>query len=206
MNTERDTKLKRQLMVTSFLPLFFLLAIKQVDPKNDLVLFKKFFCQYKSMGFEIIPKVFFHDSFWRMLTLLICLLWIILSVVFLLVFKDLQTNRFSGGKRIENVEYEDDVSLNFFASFLMPLLMDVSKWQEFLVFFGMLGMIFALMSKSNLFYQNPILMILGYRCFTYSYQGKEQRFIGITKGNKLDTARKVKQKKIADGVYWIYNE
>lgn len=173
MNTERDTKLKRQLMVTSFLPLFFLLAIKQVDPKNDLVLFKKFFCQYKSMGFEIIPKVFFHDSFWRMLTLLICLLWIILSVVFLLVFKDLQTNRFSGGKRIENVEYEDDVSLNFFASFLMPLLMDVSKWQEFLVFFGMLGMIFALMSKSNLFYQNPILMILGYRCFTYSYQGKE---------------------------------
>lgn len=43
MNTERDTKLKRQLMVTSFLPLFFLLAIKQVDPKNDLVLFKKFF-------------------------------------------------------------------------------------------------------------------------------------------------------------------
>lgn len=147
-------------MVTSFLPLFFLLAIKQVDPKNDLVLFKKFFCQYKSMGFEIIPKVFFHDSFWRMLTLLICLLWIILSVVFLLVFKDLQTNRFSGGKRIENVEYEDDVSLNFFASFLMPLLMDVSKWQEFLVFFGMLGMIFALMSKSNLFYQNPILMIL----------------------------------------------
>ena len=196
MNTERDTKLKRQLMVTSFLPLFFLLAIKQVDPKNDLVLFKKFFCQYKSMGFEIIPKVFFHDSFWRMLTLLICLLWIILSVVFLLVFKDLQTNRFSGGKRIENVEYEDDVSLNFFASFLMPLLMDVSKWQEFLVFFGMLGMIFALMSKSNLFYQNPILMILGYRWFTYSYQGKEQRFIGITKGNKLDTARKVKQKKI----------
>ena len=159
MNTERDTKLKRQLMVTSFLPLFFLLAIKQVDPKNDLVLFKKFFCQYKSMGFEIIPKVFFHDSFWRMLTLLICLLWIILSVVFLLVFKDL---------RIENVEYEDDVSLNFFASFLMPLLMDVSKWQEFLVFFGMLGMIFALMSKSNLFYQNPILMILGYRCFPLS--------------------------------------
>ena len=49
-------------------------------------------------------------------------------------------------------------------------------------------------------------MILGYRCFTYSYQVKEQRFIGITKGNKLDTARKVKQKKIADDVYWIYNE
>lgn len=206
MNTERDTKLKRQLMVTSFLPLFFLLAIKQADPQNDLALVKKFFCQCKSIGFEIIPKVFFHDSFWRVLTLLICLLWIIFSAVFLFVFKDLQTNRFSGGKRIENVEYEDDVSLNFFASFLMPLLMDVSKWQEFLVFFGMLGMIFTLMSKSNLFYQNPILMIFGYRCFTYSYLGKEQLFIGITKGNKLDTVRKVKEKKIADNVYWIYNE
>ena len=167
---------------------------------------RSFFVSIKVWDSKLFQRCFFHDSFWRMLTLLICLLWIILSVVFLLVFKDLQTNRFSGGKRIENVEYEDDVSLNFFASFLMPLLMDVSKWQEFLVFFGMLGMIFALMSKSNLFYQNPILMILGYRCFTYSYQGKEQRFIGITKGNKLDTARKVKQKKIADDVYWIYNE
>lgn len=58
MNTERDTKLKRQLMVTSFLPLFFLLAIKQVDPKNDLVLFKKFFCQYKSMGQNYSKGVF----------------------------------------------------------------------------------------------------------------------------------------------------
>lgn len=206
MNTKRDIKLKRQLMVISFLPLFFLLAIKHVDPAKDFILIKKLCYQCSELGFSIIIKVFYHESFWRMLTVFICLLWIVLSLLLLFVFKDLQTNRFTGGKRIENVKYENDVSLNFFASFLMPLLMDVSKWQEFAVFAGMLVMIFRLMSKSNLFYQNPILMMFGYRCFTFNYQGKDEKYIGISRSYRIDISQKVKQKKIADDVYLIFNE
>lgn len=47
---------------------------------------------------------------------------------------------------------------------------DLDTWKGFFVFGILMIMLFALMWKTNLFYQNPVLTLLGYEVFSFKFE------------------------------------
>lgn len=82
-----------------------------------------------------------------------------------------------------------------------------------MVFGVLVWLIIKLLTKSNLFYQNPVSLLLGYECFLFKFvnpakdiENPDGVYIGITKERKVATGPSVKRKYIADDVFLIYNE
>ena len=100
------------------------------------------------------------------------------------------------------------------ASFVLPLLFDdVGTLNGFIVFGLLLIMMVILLVKSNLFYQNPVLTILGYRVFEFQFvnpyfdiEKENKTYIGITKGKMITEKATIRRKPIADDVFIIFNE
>lgn len=72
-------------------------------------------------------------------------------------------------------------------------------------------MLFALMWKTNLFYQNPVLTLLGYEVFSFKFETtqlteySEKECIGITRGI-VGRGNSIKRQKISDNVFLIYED
>ena len=75
----------------------------------------------------------------------------------------------------------------------------------------MISFVIILMWRTNLYYQNPVLTILGYTSFSFEMgksddkrlEGKE--CIGITK-NKINGSGVIKYQRIADNVFVVYDK
>ena len=96
-------------------------------------------------------------------------------------------------------------------TFVFPLLLDdLTTIRGFVLFMGILVLVFLLLWKTNLYYQNPILTILGYRVYRINFLEETGRncylkYIAISKEN-LDASKIVKWKYIADDVLLVYNK
>ena len=67
------------------------------------------------------------------------------------------------GDKIEIDEQLTDSGVAFFMTFVFPLLLDdLTTIRGFVLFMGILILVFLLLWKTNLYYQNPMLTILGY--------------------------------------------
>lgn len=96
--------------------------------------------------------------------------------------------------------------------YVLPMAMDdLDTWKGLIVFGILMVMLFALMWKTNLYYQNPVLTVLGYEVFSFKfettqlmeYSGKE--CIGITRGT-VSVGHSIKRQKISDDVFLIYED
>lgn len=67
-------------------------------------------------------------------------------------------------------------------------------------------MMCALLEKTSLFYANPVLAILGYRVYSFSFQEntdyKNDKYIGIAYKRISDDAT-IEYKEISNGVFYI---
>ncbi len=97
-------------------------------------------------------------------------------------------------------------------TYVLPMAMDdLDTWKGLIVFGILMVMLFALMWKTNLYYQNPVLTVLGYEVFSFKfettqlteYSGKE--CIGITRGT-VSVGHSIKRQKISDNVFLIYED
>ena len=203
-----DKKMKIGLIVQSFAPLFLILLVKNYDNRL-LELLCGLVRNHKSaiessVVMNLIPNFMF--SF-------ICFLVLSFGLLSYKSFSDSQNRDYkSHGELIANVHNCNDVSINFFVTYIMPLSSDkVESFRDMLVFALIIGIIFLLMYKTNLYYQNPILVILGYEIFKFTFdctdnsrlQGKE--FIGVSKEN-LTNGTVIKWKYISDGVFIVFKE
>ncbi|MDY2636833.1 MAG: anti-phage protein KwaA [Phascolarctobacterium sp.] len=203
-----DKKMKIGLIVQSFAPLFLILFVKNYD-NTFLELLCGLFQNHKSaiessLLVKLLPNFLF--SF-------ICFLVLSYGFISYRSFNDSQNRDYkSHGELIANVQNCNDVSINFFVTYIMPLSSDkVETFRDMLVFTLIIGIIFLLMYKTNLYYQNPILVILGYEIFKFTFdctdnsrlQGKE--FIGVSKEN-LTNGTVIKWKYISDGVFIVFKE
>lgn len=87
----------------------------------------------------------------------------------------------------------------------------INTGKGILVFGILMVMLFALMWKTNLYYQNPVLTILGYEVFSFQFEStqlseyRNKGRIGITRGT-VRTGHSIKRQKISDNVFLVYED
>lgn len=135
-----------------------------------------------------------------------------LSIVAYLYFQHFQTAGYDEEDGMEIKNYTTDTGLGFFMTFVLPLVLDdLGKIRDFNAFIVMISLVIILMSRTNLYYQNPVLIVLGYTTFSFEIKNpkddrmKNKEYIGITKG-KINPDKIIKYQYISDDVFVIYNK
>ncbi len=153
---------------------------------------------------------FIEHNCWLLLIMTFCAIWIIASIVILLRFKFYRTFDCTEGYTIKNVSMEVDAGLNFMLTFILPLLFeDLNCWQSAVVFIVIVLIIVKLLSKTNLFYDNPVLTILGYTIIRFEFNVQPEgeyeyngEVIGICP-KSINPDKMIKFKHISDNVVCI---
>lgn len=155
--------MKIKLMIQSLSPLAFLTIIK-----NFTFVYKDSSGNYYNIKQLVIGNI--SSNICLTIVYSVCLLWLLLSICFFIQFRAfLYTNTYEGDD-ITIQEEQTYKSLDFFMTLILPLVInDVDTWQGMSVFFITLIMISILLAKTDLFYANPVLTILGYRFFKFSF-------------------------------------
>lgn len=209
--TENPT-MKRALIMQSFAPLFLILLIKYFD--IELVhLCKKFFEIILNNPIGALTKSVSHSAFVTLILEFFCLLWIIYSVYSVRKFEKSQRANFvSAGESLIDIEKISDSGVTFFMTYVLPMAMDdLDTWKGLVVFGILMVMLFALMWKTNLYYQNPVLTVLGYEVFSFKFETTQLteyrgiECIGITRST-VSVGHSIKRQIISDNVFLIYED
>jgi hypothetical protein len=211
MVEQRNDKLKFKLIIQSFAPLFVLILIKYFD--SHVITSTKFFFQKLFHGdFAVFVRVWTNQYLGAFCVSILSVAWIVSGTIALWQFKDVQMSGFTDdGGKVAIEEEMTESGITFFMTFVFPLLLDdLTTFRGFLLFSGILTLIFLLMWKTNLYYQNPILTILGYKVYRVHFLQESdkdlgKKYIAICK-EKLDVNKIVKWKVVSDDVLLIYNK
>lgn len=188
--------MKFRLIIQSLSPLALLTIIRNfsfsiIDSNNHV---------YNLKEFLIVNRIL-------VLVIGFCCIWLALSITFYIKFMAFQRCESNSGYIIENVKENKEASLNFFMTLIVPLLIDdVQRIQGALTFAVIVAMMCVLLYKTNLFYANPVLAVLGYRIYSFTFQSNcefgKKEYVCITR-EKLSDCDSVKYKKIQDGVFCL---
>lgn len=163
-------KLKYMLMFLSLSPLALLTIIRNFSfiPVRELEESQNFCLEFLRLNTVLI------------IVLAVCGLWIIAALISCLYFYVFKWIDFKQGYELSAYEEKEDASLNFFMTMIIPILIDdVGSIQGALTFFIIVIMMCCLLSKTHLYYANPVLEILGYRL--YEVQLKDNTKLGDKK-------------------------
>ena len=137
----------------------------------------------------------------------ICFVWLVLSVLFFVCFKAFEHSDANGGYSIAEVCEDKEASLNFFVTLIVPLLIDdVHTIQGAATFIIIVVLMCVLLYKTNLYYANPILAVLGYKIYKFKFASNNcygnEECICITRDD-LRSGNSVKYKEIQDRVFCV---
>ncbi len=207
----QNNKIKCKLIIQSFTPLFALIMIKYFD-YHVITSVKLFFQKLFQGDFAVFVRVWSNQYFGAFIVLILSVAWIVSGIIALWQFRDVQMSDFTdAGDKVAIEEEKMESGITFFMTFVFPLLLnDLITMRGFLLFSGILALIFLLMWKTNLYYQNPILTILGYKVYRIHFlqesgRDPDKKYIAICM-KKLDVNKIVKWKNITDDVLLIYNK
>lgn len=214
MQTE-NLILKRSLVLQAFAPLFLLLTFKHLKVSLYLNLILKFIDTCKTSGIYALRIAIHHSAFGGFIISVIGIVWLIVTVAIALGFNGIQRAGFtSAGEKIKIEDSPNDSGATFLVTYVLPLLTDdVDSIRGLIVFLTMLTMVILLLTRSNTFYQNPVLSAMKYRTFSFIFLNPsddithpERVYIGITRGIPIVEDTVIKRKYISDGVFVIYND
>ena len=191
--------LKRMLMLQSLSPLALLTIIRNFS-------FTLPVGEFKTSG-EMIG-VFIKENRILIVVMILCLIWIIAAVISYFSFSVFKWTDKKRGYEIKDVHEEEDASLNFFMTMIIPLLIDdVYTLQGALTFAIIVVLMCALLERTKLFYANPVLSLLGYRIYTFSFVDNskygEKTCIGVVQGNLNDNSGNIEFKPIDGNVFYV---
>lgn len=206
-----DKKLKRFLVLQSFCPLFLLIFIQHVG-HGDLVM--RFLGSLIHGDWSVIGWAWKSSFLGDVVITTLCIAWFLITAIVVIGFKDLQNSGYDHhGEMIIIGSEKKDSGVTFLVTFVLPLLVDdVSTLRGFIFFIVLLTMVIFLLMRSDLFYQNPVLVALKYRTYEFQfvtpYQDvKENKtYIGLSKGGLPFDGVTIKRKYIADDVFLVYND
>lgn len=211
-STKNKSGLKWLLIIQSFLPLSLLLLIKYGD-LEVLKLLRKFVMQLWLSPFTAVINAFSHPKLLLTVLHIFCIAMILAGAFIYAVFKNIQGYGYvDKAEKIIITEDTTETSVAFFVTYIIPMMMDeIDQLRGFLCFLVILMTLVLLMRNTNLYYQNPILTIMGYKTFRFTFsespyesmKGKE--FIAITRG-AFDESKIIERKYIADNIYLLYNK
>lgn len=218
---KQNFQLKMYLILQSFAPLFLLILVRHF--RCDFV---RAVCRFleilksnaDGLGEKlrvVAATVMSYQFLGDFAVSMLCVLWLVGAVGVWIGFKDYQTVNFeSYGERIKVTEDASEGGASYFVAFILPLLVDdVSTLRGFAVFVFLLTMLILLIARSNLFYQNPVLAMLKYKVFRFTFLNPysditmaDKTYTGITKGTAVESDAIIKRKYIAGDVFLIYDD
>lgn len=187
--------MKRKLMIQSLSPLALLTIIRNFD-----------FITQAEDGSLLSTTEFLQVNMVLLFVMGVSFLWVMVSVLFYLDFLAFKWSGKKGGFEIRKFEEKEEASLNFFLTLIIPLLIDdLYRIQSAVSFLLVVVMICILLSRTSLFYANPILSILGYRVFEFEFLENseyEGRCIGISR-EKLKEVKCIEYKEISGNILFV---
>lgn len=206
-----DIKLKKVLILQSFCPLFILIFIKHIG-HFDLVYY--FLKEIINGNFKVFKLAIRNPYFGEVVINIISILWFIITLIVTIGFRELQNGNYNSyGEMIRVKSEKKDAGISFLVTYIMPLLVDdVTTVRGFVFFCSLLFIEIYLLIKSDLFYQSPVLTVLKYKTYEFSFVNpnedvqKDRTYIGISKTTIPFEKEKIKRKYISDGVFLISND
>ena len=169
--------LKHKLIFQSLSPLAFLTIVRNFSfiPVGELTENQTYWREFLRLNAVLI------------IVFALCILWIIIAIYSYVSFTAFIWTDKIQGYQIFSSEEKDDVSVNFFMTMIIPLLIDdVGTIQGFATFLIIVIMMLVLLWKTKLYYANPILAILGYRVYEVQFENNsnfgEEKCIALVKG------------------------
>ena len=139
---------------------------------------------------------------------LLCAAWILAAVMSFISFTAFRWTDKKQGYQISFLEEKEDASLNFFMTLIIPLLIDdVGTIQGAATFLIIVVMMCTLLSKTHLYYANPVLAILGYRVYEIQFKSNPdfggEKCLAVVKGSLSKNLVSVEYKIINDTVLYM---
>ena len=179
-------KLKIQLYILSLWLLFILLFINKV---NIPYCFGKN-CEFIGF-FELIKKNIVPT---------ISLILVIFGLIFYFRFKYIISGNHSLPEKISSIENVNFEHLTFLATYLLPFLtFNLTEDRNTLIFFLILIIIGMIYVKTNMFYTNPTLALLGYHIYKISTTNRTN--IIIISKDKLVATDWIAVRLLSDNIY-----
>lgn len=188
--------MKKKLIILSMSPLFFLTFIQNFPWEKLNKINKNIF------NLDILL-----NNKCLIIGLAICLTWIITSIWIYIEFRFFFRYGRDSGYEIKDVKEEKGAGLNFFLALILPMMNnDMSKCNILASFITLISIIVLLLHKTDLYYQNPILIIAGYKIYKFKFVNNQclnaNEYIGIS-FNKVDGNNSIEYKEIEDNVLII---
>ena len=143
-----------------------------------------------------------------LIVMAVCIIWIFLAGWYYVMFMAFKFTDKKSGYTIEIFDEDEEASLNFFMTMIIPLLIDdVGTIQGAVTFLIIVVMMCALLSKTHLYYANPVLAILGYRVYEVTFKSNpdfnNEVCLAVVKGRFLKNPGTVEYKVINDTVLYM---
>lgn len=161
----------------------------------------------------VLLETYKHPHTWTFLLVLISMFVTVSGCIAIWQFREVQFSGFiDAGEKVKIEEEITDSGITFFMTFILPLMMDdIDSMKDFIVYVGIILMVVVLMAKTNLYYQNPVLTLLGYKLYKIEFENpslsecKNKHFVAVCR-TKLDEKKIVKWKYISDNICLMYNK
>lgn len=183
------------LFVTSYIPLFFLICLKQVFENTQF---------FEWGGFNIQSSIIYIQKFGLTTFLLILSIFGLIGCKWL--FENLEKDSKNGNNvTITNVSNRNSESIGYIATYIIPFLFQsFNGWYEITAFLFLMVIIYRIYINSNLLIINPILSFK-YSIFELEYEilsGKKRSGLIITNEKVLDEGSIVKIYPIGHKLYY----
>ena len=138
---EQNLKLKRKLVIQSFLPLFILIFIRYLDYRM-ISSICHFIRELMQRNFSVMNRIWDHPYLGPFIAAFISLACSLYGITAMWQFKSMQMSGFvDAGEEIVIEEEITDSGITFFMTFVLPLLLDdVETLRGFIIFTGILGL------------------------------------------------------------------
>ena len=212
-------RLKSSLVSQSFMPLYLLLLIRYAD-FGGVIKYLWQLWRSDDIGAYIASDL--QDTEKSLLITCILMVLSILSIVvgmitFVMFENFWKSNTDDLGEKIAIDGYDLDVGITFFVTYILPLMLDdIDTLRGFMVFIVLMALMRILLKRSNLYYQNPVLAVMGYKVFKFRFvenasgisndRFNDRLFVGLTKGKRIDEGRTVKRRYLEDDVFLLFGK
>ena len=181
--------LKLSLYLISLWILLFMLIVLKADTSNiEWPMTKMLFKQ--AIVNNVIP--------------LVCIILIFLGVIGYIFFLDSLNNAKNLPVEVEKCESVNYENLSFLATYIIPLVcFPMETVREVFVMFSVIIVIGCIFVKTNLYYTNPSLVLLGFNVYKVTCKSENAFGTGIViiKG-KLNVKDSIKYMALSDNVYF----
>lgn len=188
--------MRKKLMIQSLSPLALLTIVRNFS-----------FVTRDDTGTCLTSTMFWEYNKILLIVMAVCVIWIILAGWYYVMFMAFKFTDKKSGYTIKIIDEDEEASLNFFMTLIIPLLIDeVHSIQGALTLLIIIILMCILLFKTSLFYANPVLAILGYSVYIFKFENNTEcpkdEYIGLSR-SKINNKCAIEYKKITDKVFYI---